>query len=52
MTATPATPDAFLSYARDDQTTARKFAEALEREGLAVWWDVALRSGEAYDETM
>ncbi|MFM9864204.1 MAG: TIR domain-containing protein [Micropepsaceae bacterium] len=52
VTATPATPDVFLSYARDDQTTARKFAEALEREGLAVWWDVALRSGDAYDETM
>jgi len=52
VTAAPATPDVFLSYARDDQATARKFAEALEREGLAVWWDVALRSGEAYDETM
>ncbi|MCE9523903.1 MAG: toll/interleukin-1 receptor domain-containing protein, partial [Alphaproteobacteria bacterium] len=52
VTATPSTPDVFLSYARDDQTTARKFAEALEREGLAVWWDVALRSGDAYDETM
>ena len=52
VTATPATPDVFLSYARDDQLVARKFAEALEREGLAVWWDVALRSGDAYDETM
>ncbi|MFM9864203.1 MAG: TIR domain-containing protein [Micropepsaceae bacterium] len=52
VTVTPAPPDVFLSYARDDQAVARKFAEALEREGLAVWWDVALRSGDAYDETM
>ncbi len=47
-----ATKDVFLSYAREDQAVARKFAEALEREGVPVWWDVALRSGDAYDETM
>jgi len=29
---------------------ARRFAEGLEREGFTVWWDQALRSGEAYDE--
>lgn len=43
-------PDVFLSYNRNDQTVARLFAEALEAEGLSVWWDVSLRSGEAYDE--
>lgn len=43
-------PDIFLSYNRDDQDRARIFAEALEREGLSVWWDVGLRVGEAYDE--
>jgi len=32
-------PDIFLSYSRDDQTTARLFAEGFEREGLSVWWD-------------
>jgi class 3 adenylate cyclase/tetratricopeptide (TPR) repeat protein len=51
-TAVSAAKDVFLSYARDDQAVARKFAEALERDGLAVWWDVALRSGEAYDVVM
>jgi TolB-like protein/class 3 adenylate cyclase/Tfp pilus assembly protein PilF len=51
-TAASATKDVFISYAREDQAVARKFAEALEREGLPVWWDVALRSGEAYDEAM
>jgi TolB-like protein len=43
-------PDIFLSYSRDDQATARKFAEALERNGFSVWWDQSLRSGEAYDQ--
>ena len=43
-------PDIFLSYNREDQATARRFAEALQAEGLEVWWDATLRSGEAYDE--
>ena len=42
--------DIFLSYSREDQAIARRFAEAFEREGLSVWWDQTLRSGEAYDE--
>jgi adenylate cyclase len=42
--------DIFLSYSREDQATARRFAEGFEREGLGVWWDATLRSGEAYDE--
>lgn len=43
-------PDIFLSYNREDQATARWFAEAFVAEGLDVWWDVTLKSGEAYDE--
>jgi TolB-like protein/tetratricopeptide (TPR) repeat protein len=42
--------DIFLSYSRDDRATARRFAEAFEREGLTVWWDQTLRSGENYDQ--
>jgi TIR domain len=42
--------DIFLSYNREDSLVARRFAEGLEREGFSVWWDTALRSGEAYDE--
>ncbi len=42
--------DIFLSYNREDQAVARRFAEAFEREGLKVWWDATLRSGEAYDQ--
>jgi TolB-like protein len=41
--------DVFLSYSREDQSTARKFADALQRQGFSVWWDQALRSGETYD---
>lgn len=42
--------DIFLSYNREDIATARSFAGGFERAGLSVWWDGALRSGEAYDE--
>jgi TolB-like protein len=41
--------DVFLSYSREDQATARRFAEGLQGEGLTVWWDQTLRSGETYD---
>ncbi len=43
-------PDIFLSYSREDQATARRFAEGFERAGFSVWWDQTLRSGEAYDQ--
>ena len=40
----------FLSYNREDQAVAKLFAEGFTRAGMSVWWDTALRSGEAYDE--
>ena len=43
-------PDIFLSYNREDAERARQFAEGFAAQGLDVWWDVALRSGEAYDK--
>src|SRR5437867_7370069 len=43
-------PDIFLSYTREDQATAQRFAESFEAQGFSVWWDVTLRSGEAYDQ--
>jgi TolB-like protein len=43
-------PEVFLSYNRDDQAIASRFAEGFEREGFKVWWDQTLRSGEAYEE--
>ncbi|HYP79106.1 MAG TPA: toll/interleukin-1 receptor domain-containing protein, partial [Steroidobacteraceae bacterium] len=43
-------PDVFLSYSREDQVVARRFADALEREGFSVWWDQTLSVGDAYDK--
>ena len=48
MVTTP--PDIFLSYNREDQAIARRFAEAFEGEGFTVWWDTTLRASEVYDE--
>ena len=31
---------------------ARLYADALEAQGFSVWWDAALRSGEAFDEAI
>ncbi len=45
-----ASPDIFLSYNREDAEVARRFAEGIEAQGFEVWWDVDLRSGEAYDK--
>ena len=44
--------DVFISYARADAAVARRFAEAFEAQGFSVWWDVALRSGETFDEAI
>jgi hypothetical protein len=43
-------PDVFLSYSRDDQSTARRFAAGFERAGFSVWSHQTLRSGENYDQ--
>ena len=39
-------PDIFLSYNREDAATAKRYADAFAAEGLNVWWDTALRSGD------
>jgi adenylate cyclase len=44
--------DIFISYSREEHVRARQFAEALAHEGYSVWWDVTLRSGEAFDEAI
>lgn len=42
--------DIFLSYNREDQTSAKRFAQGFAAQGFDVWWDTTLRAGEAYDE--
>jgi TolB-like protein/Tfp pilus assembly protein PilF len=45
-------PDIFLSYSREDQQTAHRFAEAFRAEDFDVWWDAAVRFGETFDEVI
>ena len=44
--------DIFISYKREEQGIARKFADALESEGWTVWWDPKLRAGEHFDDVI
>lgn len=44
--------DVFISYKSDDRAAARLYADALVSEGISVWWDPALRTGETYDEVI
>ncbi len=43
-------PEIFLSYCREEQAIARRFARSLEDEGFEVWWDDALNPGETFDQ--
>lgn len=45
-------PDIFISYCRQERAVARLFAESLTGEGLKVWWDAVLHSGETFDEVI
>lgn len=44
--------DIFISYSREERAAARHFAECFAREGLRVWWDAVLHSGETFDEVI
>ena len=41
--------DIFISYARSDREKARLFAEALQQEGLSIWWDPQIPPGQTFD---
>jgi hypothetical protein len=45
-------PDIFISYCRQDRTSARLFAESFIEEGFNVWWDAVMHSGETFDEVI
>lgn len=57
MTADPAATEngqpasVFVSYSRDDLSRARPVIDALQAEGLNVWWDGLLAGGDAYAHT-
>ena len=44
--------DVFLSYKREDEARAAKLAAALERAGLAVWWDRDIPASAAWEATI
>jgi hypothetical protein len=47
-----AVTDVFISYKSDDRVVAQLFAKCFGEEGLSVWWDPVLRTGETYDEVI
>ena len=44
--------DVFLSYSREDRAAARHIADCFGSEGINVWWDAALQSGQTFDEVI
>jgi len=40
--------DVFISYAHEDQAFARKLADALQADGLSVWWDHTIPPGKTW----
>ncbi len=56
MTDQPSTPDnpvtLFLSYARADETQARRLAAALQHAGYVVWWDAMIEGGAAFSKSI
>ena len=42
----------FISYAREDRQTAEHLAEALQSEGLSVWWDREILGGSEFSEVI
>jgi TolB-like protein len=40
--------DVFLSYKREDQERVKPLADALEADGLSVWWDARIEGGTAW----
>jgi DNA-binding CsgD family transcriptional regulator/tetratricopeptide (TPR) repeat protein len=44
--------DIFLSYARNDLHRVKPLIEALEAEGLSVWWDRKVAPGKSFEEVI
>jgi hypothetical protein len=54
MADTPAadTLDVFISYAREDRSTAQALAGALSAAGLNVWWDRQIIGGQDFTDVI
>jgi len=44
--------DVFVSYKAEDRSRVEPLVEALEAEGLSVWWDARVGGGEAWREAI
>jgi serine/threonine-protein kinase len=44
--------DVFVSYKAEDRSRVEPLVDALESEGLSVWWDARVSGGEAWRETI
>ncbi|MFZ2030115.1 MAG: toll/interleukin-1 receptor domain-containing protein [Vitreimonas sp.] len=44
--------DVFLSYKSEDRDLVWPIAQALEREGIGVWWDLKISAGGTWRETI
>ena len=44
--------DVFISYKAEDRSRVRPLVEALEADGLSVWWDAHIGGGDEWRETI
>ena len=44
--------DVFISYAREDQETAKALAKVLSAKGWKIWWDRKIAPGESFDKAI
>ena len=44
--------DVFISYASPDRERARLLADALEQQGVSVWWDREIQPGRPFDDAI
>jgi serine/threonine-protein kinase len=44
--------DVFISYKAEDRARVEPLVDALEAEGLDVWWDARVSGGDAWRETI
>lgn len=44
--------DVFISYKREDRARVQPLIEALEAEGLSVWWDMSIQGGAAWRQSI
>src|SRR6476619_7516326 len=44
--------DVFVSYKAEDRTRVRPLVDALEADGLSVWWDAHIGGGDDWRDTI